>query len=310
MKIIHISDLHLCSSHNFKNLDRTIALLEKINIEEYDHLVITGDISHTSEEVDFYTFRELLRECNLLEADKTSIVIGNYDIFGGVITAEDVISFSGKCKRIDYQKKVYDFHQYFKELLHGCIFPDNESLYPFIKIIDDVALIGLNSVDKYSFLKNPLATNGKIEKIQLQILKKICTEERFKSNTKIVLVHHHFSKFTKDTTHLNNPVWDRIEKRTMKLRRKKRILQMLNESEVKLVMHGHIHKASIYEISGIKFSNAGDSVDNSLSNTIKYQVIDIDDGAVLKQTEYKVGLEINTDDNLELEERKHPSGIL
>lgn len=285
MKIIHISDLHLCGAHNSKNIDKTLELFDNISNEQFDHLVITGDIAHTGEKEDFITFREILQKHNLLDAYKTSVVIGNHDIFGGVVTAEDVVTFPGKCKNTNYKVKVREFYEHFRELFYGGIFPEDGSLYPYLKILDDFVLVGINSVDEYSLMKNPLASNGKIGKSQLRKLKSLITKPDLTGKRKIAMVHHHFSKFTKDSSTLNNPIWDRIEKSTMKLRRKKRILGSFNEAGINLVLHGHIHKASNYEKAGIRFVNSGDSVDNSNKKTIKYQVIDIDNEVASKQVE-------------------------
>lgn len=306
MKIIHISDLHLCGSHNSKNIDKTIELFDNITNEDFDHLVISGDIAHTAEKEDYITLREILQKYNLLDASKTSIVIGNHDIFGGVVTAEDVVNFPGKCKNTDYKVKVQEFYEHFRELFYGCVFPDDGSLYPYLKIVENTAFFGINSVDEYSLVKNPLASNGKISKSQLLALKNIAKKNDLSGKDKIAVVHHHFSKFTKDSTHLNNPVWDRIEKSTMKLRRKKRIVSVFSEVGIRLVLHGHIHKSSVYEKEGIKFVNAGDSVDNSHKKNIKYQLIDVDETIICKQMEYRLEPEpFETD-----ETKTYPVGII
>lgn len=288
MKIIHISDLHLCTSYNSKNLDKTIALFEHISNAEFDHLVITGDITHTAEKEDFVTFREILQNFNLLDPLKTSIVIGNHDIFGGVVTAEDVINFSGKCKATNYERKVREFYEYFKELFIGCIFSDGETIFPYLKIVDNVVFIGMNSIAGYSLIKNPLASNGRISKIQIQELKRLLKKNVFTGKKKIALTHHHFSKFTKDTTHLNNPIWDRIEKSTMKLWKKKKTLNELKKMNVELVLHGHLHKGQNYQIDDTIFVNSGDSVDNSYKNIINYQIINLDD--IITNTQIKIDL--------------------
>jgi 3',5'-cyclic AMP phosphodiesterase CpdA len=281
MKIIHISDLHLDYKNKINNFDKLISLLEYINKIGFDHLVITGDVTHTGQKYDLRSLRDLLFEYNLLNAKKTTIIIGNHDIFGGVVTAEDVVTFPSCCRKINFSEKVEEFHNYFSELYDNCIFPYGENKYPFIKLLDDIVLIGINSVAEYSLFNNPLASNGKIGKKQLKALRSELVNSKYENKTKIVLSHHHFAQFVKDSAHLNNPLWDKIEKNTMKLRGKKKILKTFRQSGIDLVFHGHIHKNCYYEKKGIRFINAGDSIDNTYRTNFRLNLIEINDGKLV-----------------------------
>jgi len=48
----------------------------------------------------------------------------------------------------------------------------------------------------------------------------------------------------------------------MKLRGKKKLINLMKENNIKLVLHGHSHEFKEYNRKGIKFINAGASVDN------------------------------------------------
>lgn len=171
MKIAHISDLHLCSNYKKQNAVKTKKLIENALKNGADHIVITGDISDNANEKDFLILRKILQTYNLLEWDKASVVIGNHDIFGGVQTAQDIINFPAKCTKTNYHIKQQIFYKYFEELFINTIFTSDENPFPFAKVLNNVALIGMNSIDVYSKIKNPFASNGLVDKIQRLRLK-------------------------------------------------------------------------------------------------------------------------------------------
>lgn len=276
MKIAHISDIHLSYRYKSHNFDKLIKILEYVSGNSFDHLVITGDITHTAQKYDFQSLKEILKTFGMYNNQKTTIIIGNHDIFGGVVTAEDVYNFPIKCKNTDYKKQVNNFFNHFSELYENCSFPDPENVYPFIKTVGDVAFFGLNSIAEYSYIKNPLASNGKLCKKDFTVLKTAVNSVEIKSKFKIAIIHHHFSRFKKDNVHLNNYFWNKIEKNTMKLRKKNKILKLFKTMDVKLVLHGHIHIYSDYLKSGIHFINAGNSIENGNEKELLINMIEID----------------------------------
>lgn len=116
MRIAHISDIHLNSDLRKNNIGKTKKLISLALEIGFDHLVITGDISDNSNEKDFVISRKILKTFDLLDSRKTSIVIGNHDIFGGVQTVNDVLNFPSKCLKTDFHEKVSQFGVYFAEL--------------------------------------------------------------------------------------------------------------------------------------------------------------------------------------------------
>ena len=68
---------------------------------KFDHLVITGDLTHNADYEDLEILRNLFQEYGLLNSERLSLVIGNHDIFGGPQAAEEVFQFPEKCKQID-----------------------------------------------------------------------------------------------------------------------------------------------------------------------------------------------------------------
>ena len=262
MKIAHISDLHLSRIFKRHNIRKTKRLIKYCIEQGFDHLVITGDISDNSEEKDFSILRNILSNFNLLDSSKVSITIGNHDIFGGVQTALDIVNFPSKCLKTNYEEKVKTFASYFYELFEGAIFPNKNKMFPYAKTIGDTTILGINSIDVYSRIKNPFASNGKIYTEDFEAIKALLEYDSIKEKRKIVAVHHHFYKNSVEATSSQSHLWNRIEGYTLKLRGKKKLLKLFKENNIDLVLHGHSHELKEYFRKGIRFINAGATIDN------------------------------------------------
>jgi predicted phosphodiesterase len=225
--------------------------------QEIDHLVITGDITHNSDFEDFNQMRKLLKKNKLLDAKKVSLVIGNHDIFGGVHLAEDILTFPDQCERTDYHKKIQEFRYFFDETFTNCYFPYPDKLFPYGKSLEDILFIGLNSIAPYSKIKNIFASKGKLDKLQLEGMKKIVQWSEAENKTKIVLVHHHFGSSRKKA---KQNFLENIENFHMKLKKKKKAFQLFKSQGVDLILHGHVHLSNEYWKKGLHFVNAGASV--------------------------------------------------
>ena len=55
-------------------------------------------------------------------------------------------------------------------------------------------------------------------------------------------------------------VWGAIEKHTMKLRGKSRLLKLFALTHVDIVLHGHVHESFEYSREGVRFLNAGGTI--------------------------------------------------
>ena len=192
MRIAHISDLHLSIKYRPWSYSAIKKLLRVIVEAKVDHLVITGDLTDNAEEHDFITFRNLLKTFGLLDSSRTSIVIGNHDIFGGPQTAQDIFTFPTRCANTDYEEMIRKFSQCFFELFENCFLPLEGKIFPFAKELDEHVLIGINTIDEYSRLRNPFASNGHISKEEKEGLAVIF--KKFAAKKKIILAHHHFYK--------------------------------------------------------------------------------------------------------------------
>lgn len=259
MKIAHISDLHLDANYKKENYYNTLHLIEYIINNKYDHLIISGDITENAEPASFELARSVFKNAGLLHRDKLTVIIGNHDIFGGVHLAEDVINFPAKCRKTNFYSKVNEFVYYFRETFEKNINPHG-SYFPFVKELDNIVISGFNSIAPYSVMKNPFASNGKISTGKLRFIESILEENKFKDKTRIALTHHHFSKDTGDTAASSAAIWLAIEKQTMKLRGKKKIIREFSDLGFELVLHGHQHVNRVYSRKNVRFINSGGSI--------------------------------------------------
>lgn len=283
MRIIHISDIHLGNIFKKKNYQKTNLIISDAVENGFDHLVITGDISDNSEKQGFEALKRILKNFDIYDSKKVTITIGNHDIFGGVQTAEDIIGFPLKCRNTDFNKKIENFFDSFSELFKGAEFPEGGFKFPFIKKIGELALIGINTIDEYSRIKNPFASNGKVGKRQREDLKKFLSREDIRQIQKIILSHHHFYKNTEEAESPQRNLWDSIESYTLRLRKKKVLIKLFAEYGINLVLHGHSHEMRDYQRSGIRFINGGASVDNKFKNAAYYNIINIESNSINKE---------------------------
>lgn len=261
MKIFHISDLHLCKNYKRNNIIKTRNLIRYFTENNLDHLVITGDISDNSNIDDWQLLKKLLYSFGIYHHSKVTVTIGNHDIYGGVQAAADILTFPSKCLKTNYFAKVRSFYNIFSDLFYNCS-PNNASIFPLVKVVGNVAFIIINTIDFYGRVLNPFASNGKVYYNDFKKIASLLLDPSLKNKTKIILSHHHFYKNHVESTSSYGTIWNKIEKYTMKLRGKKKLIKLFSEGNIKYVLHGHSHELKIYKRKDIIFSNAGASVDN------------------------------------------------
>ena len=277
MKIIHISDLHINTFINNASIEKVSYLFKHLSELDFDHLIISGDITDNGADEEFEIFRDLLAECGLLDAERTTAIIGNHDIFGGIQKADDILTFPERCRQVDFDSRQFLFHGLLPELYENCTV-DTKGTYPFIKEFKDTALCSLNSCMPYSTFKNPFASNGEIDDEQYNSLYERLLELQDTGKDIIIVLHHHCSKMKADGETLMKSVWTNIEKQTMKMRKKKRLIALFKAFQVRLVLHGHVHVSEHYKRGGVDFYNAGGTIDNRYHNILQYNKINLHNG--------------------------------
>lgn len=258
--IAHISDLHLSAEHKRGHIRRTRRALNYINSLGVDHLIITGDITADGSTADYRVARSVLASAGVLTPSRLTVTVGNHDIFGGVHTAEDVLSFPGRCAETDTKAKLKEFGAAFEETFRGTVMPSEKRIFPFVKILGDVAVVAVNTIAPYSKFKNPLGSNGSVDDRSFEALEGLLDSAPVRSRRKIVALHHHFHRMREVRAGAVHSVWSAIERQTMKLRGKSRILKLFARHHVDMVLHGHIHQSMEYTREGVRFVNGGGSI--------------------------------------------------
>ena len=252
-RIAHISDPHLCFADHNGGGKAFIKLMENIREKNCDHVVITGDIADNPLPEDFRFAAELFKEYELTDSGKVTVVPGNHDIFGGAEKGIDGIKFIYNNRQTDYKKNL----DMFTESFAGSFDPYRN--FPFVKILDNIALIGINSIDKWSLDKNPEGSNGRITDRDYTKLEKIFKSKKLKGLHKIILMHHHFALPDETEENKAHPLWLKVIEWKMKLRGKKKLIRLFEKHKVKLVLHGHTHINEIYTEGKITFVNSSAS---------------------------------------------------
>lgn len=253
-KIAHISDTHVSPEYNRKNILKLKNLLSQVVDEDYDHVVITGDIAGHGEERDFRSVRRILKYFGLLEYEKLTVIIGNHDIFGGVHRAEDLLSFGKHCQSVNYAEKVGLFEKAFRETFPAKAY-ETERIFPFVKIIGPVVFVGINSVRPFHPVLNPFGSNGHVSDRQLQSVERILSHPSIDGFTRIALIHHHFDKYRPYSSSLADRLYHIFESHTLKLHEQKKVQEIFKTLGVDGVLHGHTHIEEIYSNAGIIYSS-------------------------------------------------------
>jgi 3',5'-cyclic AMP phosphodiesterase CpdA len=273
----HLSDFHISAEYHRGNIRRTRRALEYAKSLGVDHIIVSGDITANGDPADYRIARSLFASAGLLDATKLSLVVGNHDIFGGVHTAEDVLTFPGQCKRADYGAKVREFGRSFIEAFDHTLRPSEKKFFPFAKVLGDVAIVGVNTVADYSRVRNPLGSNGEVDDRAFGLLTELLESPLLRDKRKIVSLHHHFHKMRDVKGGAMHSVWGTIEKHTMKLRGKSRLMKLFARAHVDLVLHGHVHESFEYTREDVRFLNAGGSILHDRSQELHVNVVRVSD---------------------------------
>ena len=280
LKIAHLSDPHVNLKYHPEHLPRLEAVLrDALEVQQADHIVITGDLTSNADRRDFVALLDLFERLEILDTSRLTVVPGNHDIFGGPHLAEDVLDFPNRCQRCDYDQLVGRFQEVFAPLFRGCHTTSNA--FPFVKLVRGVAVIGLNSVARYSTYWNPVGSNGEIASEQYSALENIL-ELPLVQNAKhrVVAVHHHlFRRRDAKTLRSYTPpegIFALIEQETLKLRNKRALIKLLERYQVSSILHGHVHFTGDYLRNSIRcFNGAGAVFPILLSGGLQYNLLNI-----------------------------------
>ncbi len=249
-KIAHISDTHISFNDTNGHGKNLVELLKDIQSRACDHIVITGDLVENPELREFQYVKEILSHFDLLHPGKLSVIPGNHDIFGGAPNSIMFFTFALICKETDTSENVREFIETFKDT-----FPEQSS-FPYLKVINNTALIGINSIDKWSEKKNPEGSNGMVCDKDMKKIRKILSQKELKDKYKIVLIHHHFNKAKLNEEYPAQSLWLKTVDYKMKLHNKNKLADLFKKQKVNLVLHGHTHINEVYNIKGVTYINS------------------------------------------------------
>ena len=273
--IVHVSDPHLSRMFYREHLKSFKILLRELIATGFDHLVISGDVVSTGDEEDFYLSREILDRLDLLSGKRLTIVPGNHDIFGGPHRATDLLSFPQHIRGIDYRRHLEMFSTMYGESFEGAYRLDETSPFPFIKRAGPFLLIGLNSIMPWSVLKNPLGTNGMLDEQQFRGLESLRGSDLLERLIPVAVLHHHFNDVGNENSGRGS-FWERIEANTMRMKKRRKTIKLLQSLNVRYVLHGHIHRNEIYSRDGITLANGAGSVCDDPQRFLKYNKLTFD----------------------------------
>ena len=267
MRIAHFSDPHINLKYHPQHLPRLRRALEDaLGRLNADHIIITGDLTSNADTRDLRTVRRLFESLGIMKSSKLTVIVGNHDIFGGPHLADDVLAFPERCKTLDYDEKLSIFQDTFAELFSDTITMCQQG-YPFLKRVQNVCLMGFNSIATHSMLQNPVGSNGTISTEAQGQARALSQHHAWRAaESRIVLLHHHTFR-PKDVSHLQvadgisaSGIAARLEQLTLKLYGKRALFKLFNAVDVNIILHGHIHFTGSYMRDEIACLNGAGAV--------------------------------------------------
>jgi len=231
LRIAHLSDLHVADRRRYprngfaaKDCDRHSArlakgLLSALKEAAADHLVVTGDLTLSSEASEFERVAELLRPW--AEKGKLTVVPGNHDVWTGEAVR------SGRFLR--------------------SIGPDGRGMrraaspYPLaVSLSADVVLVALDSARHG---EKPYETPGRLGGAQLAAAREMVREHAKEGRAVLLALHHHLvlppERVPSDACVARMPLADADK-----------VVRLVAEMEIAAVLHGHRHCAFRVDLPG------------------------------------------------------------
>jgi len=199
----------------FHNRDVANLLIEDLKSTRPDHTVVTGDLVNISLKQEFVTARDWLQ--SLGSGDTVTVVPGNHDAY--VPLSWD----DGLARWQDYM---------ISDARGSALFAINER-FPFLRIVDDVAIVGLSSAVPMP----PYIAAGRLGETQVSWLADLLPKLRERGYLRMVLVHH--------------PPLPGQNITRKALRDADALTAVLERHGAELVLHGHNHMDMITTIDTV-----------------------------------------------------------
>lgn len=186
------------------------ALVADLKAQEPDHIAVTGDLVNIGLPAEFAAALEWLEA--LGPAEHVTVVPGNHDAY----------------VRLDYDTGIGLWRDYMAGDPHGApAHGRGASPFPFVRIRDTVALIGLSS----AVPTLPFMAAGRLDRAQLDALPALLRALRERELFRAVLVHH--------------PPLRGLAARHRGLQNAEALLSILRAEGAELVLYGHNHDQAL-----------------------------------------------------------------
>ena len=195
-------------------MDVLDALLRDVADQQPDHIAVTGDIVNLALPGEYPAGRAFLERIG--PPDRVSLVPGNHDAY----------TVKGARRLLEA------FDPYMRGDDAGAHPLDEDHRFPYIRVRDGVALIGLSTAVPTGLF---MAT-GKLGLRQISKLRQILPHLEHEGLTRVVLLHH--------------PVRRQDAGPMAMLVDCDQLRAVLREFGAELVLHGHIHRDSMHRIKG------------------------------------------------------------
>lgn len=245
MKIGHISDIHWLDltgarpwdffnkrlSGGFNLLvgrarkhtqEATRAALETLKAQRCEHIIVAGDLTNLALPAEFRAVWQMLGE--YYRPMEMTIVPGNHDFY----TRESLAN-----RR--FERMIY-------ALRPGNIDVGVDANWPFVNLVRDVAIVGLNS----AYPRPWFVAGGKIGDRQLDDLDRVLALPDVAVRTPIVVLHHHLYRVSSSLGESLRNLEDR-----------QKLLEICQKHGVALIAHGHNHDYELRRAHGIILAEAG-----------------------------------------------------
>ena len=239
---------HHSKRKNLHKKENLKLVIEDIHSKKTKHTLITGDLVNLSLESEFINASNFLNES--FPQNNYSIVPGNHDAY----------------VKIDYKKSL----RHFEVGQDKINLQTSNSPFPFLKIIDRIAIIGFST----AIQSPPFMCWGKISKEQIELFDQLLDSIDQNDYFKIIMLHHPLHQFG----------WMNMKG----LLNKDNIVDKILNRGANLIIHGHLHREVInfieYNKTSIPCIGAPSSsriIDGALSY-LQYHIRKIDDTWTLK----------------------------
>lgn len=253
--IAHLSDLHIAGIRDRYQIARLDRMLEEFVRREYDHLVMTGDLTDKTSPDEWVIIREALERHGLFDWSKTTLVPGNHDLID--LEEEMRIYNVLNPSKSDRLRRVETRLREFAAMFHPLISGDSqaEAGLPFVKVMRfgelSISLVAVNTVAPWSGLDNPVGARGVVSQEALQALSEPQVIQALDGSFVIGLCHHAYRVYGVDD------LIDQAFDWTMEFRNRDDYLRAMKNLGAKLVLHGHSHRFQVYQSGGLTFINGG-----------------------------------------------------